>query len=50
MNRSILIILIVVFAILGIGTMGFVLDKCGPKGLLLGNGAFAAAAMGMCDE
>jgi len=39
----------VIFLILGIATAAFTFEKCGAKALLLGNGGFAAAAMGMCD-
>lgn len=34
----------------GVAGMAFTFSKCGSKALLLGSGAFAAAAMGMCDE
>lgn len=42
-------VLIVVWFVLAIGMAVFTFQKCGAKALLLGNGAAAAAAMGMCD-
>lgn len=49
MNRSLIIAMIIVWVVLAITMMGFVLDKCGPKGILLGNQAPTAIALGMCD-
>lgn len=42
-------ILLVVFLIFGVGAMTITLQKCGWKALFLGNGASAAAMMGLCD-
>lgn len=39
----------VICLVLGISSMVFVLDKCGPKAFLLGDGAMYAAMSGMCD-
>lgn len=34
----------------GIATLVYTFSHCGPKALLLGDGALYAAASGMCDE
>jgi hypothetical protein len=44
------IVLMVVTAIGGIASLFFVVDKCGAKGFMYGNGAVYAAASGACDK
>lgn len=44
------ILVMIVNIFIGIVILGYVTDKCGAKGLLLGNGGLFAAASGMCDE
>jgi hypothetical protein len=39
----------VIFILLGIGSLTFVVSKCGAKGLLYGNGAMIVASSGACD-
>ena len=39
----------VIFILLSIGSLTFVVSKCGAKGLLYGNGAVMVAASGVCD-
>jgi hypothetical protein len=41
---------IAVWAVLAVSLAVFTFKECGAKALLLGNGAGAAAFMGMCDE
>lgn len=50
MNRFALFMMIGFVAILGLSVTVVTFQKCGWKTLLLGNGAGAAAMMGMCDE
>jgi|TARA_R110000851_G_scaffold119714_2_gene247588 hypothetical protein len=40
---------VVILVLLGIGSLTFVVSKCGAKGLLYGNGAMIVAASGACD-
>lgn len=41
----------VICVVVGIATFSFAVSKCGlGTSLLLGNGAFTAAATGMCDK
>ena len=50
MNNFLFVTLIVITVVLGIGGVAFSISHCGlGKTLLLGKGAFPAAAMGMCD-
>ena len=44
------IVWMVFCAFAGIGTLFFVVSKCGAKGLLYGNGAVFVAASGVCDK
>jgi len=39
----------VITAVLGMSVLMYTWDKCGAKALVLGNGAGAAAVLGMCD-
>jgi len=40
----------VIVVILGVMSTVFVVDRCGAKGLLFGQGAVLVAASGVCDE
>lgn len=40
---------LVLCLVLGIAAASYTWSKCGARALVLGNGAFAAAATGMCD-
>lgn len=42
-------VVIVIWFVLAVGAAVFTFKECGGKALLLGNGAGAAAFMGMCD-
>ena len=50
MPRWIIGMLLVLFLIIGIGSVGYTWSKCGAKTLMLGNGGLTAAATGMCDQ
>lgn len=39
----------VIWFVLAVGAFSFTWSKCGAKTLLLGNGGFTAAFIGMCD-
>jgi hypothetical protein len=39
-----------VFLLMAITSIGFTWSKCGAKTLLLGNGGFYAAVLGLCEE
>lgn len=39
----------VIALVLGLAAISFTWSKCGAKTFILGNGALAAAATGMCD-
>lgn len=41
--------LAVVMLVLGVGSLVYTWQKCGWKTLMLGNGGFYAASMGLCD-
>lgn len=43
-------ILSVIFLIVGIASAVYSFKECGTKAFFLGNGAFYAAASGMCEE
>ncbi len=44
------IIAMIVFGFFGIMSLAFVVQRCGPQGLLYGNGAVWVAASGVCDK
>jgi hypothetical protein len=43
------IVVMVITLVLGLAAISFTFSKCGAKTFILGNGALAAAATGMCD-
>ena len=43
-------IVAVVFLLIGVSAVAFTFKECGWKTLLLGNGGFYAAALGLCEE
>lgn len=45
-----IVLVAVLMVVIGIASMGYVVSKCGAKGLLFGDNAVAIAAMGYCDE
>jgi len=49
MNRTLIIIIIAVWAVIAISASVYAFQQCGAKTLLLGNGGFFAAMTGMCD-
>jgi hypothetical protein len=49
MPRLFIAALVVTF-VMGVASLGYVVSKCGAKGLLYGNGAVIVAATGMCDK
>jgi hypothetical protein len=49
MPNWIVVMLMVIALVLGLAAISFTFSKCGAKTLILGNGALAAAATGMCD-
>lgn len=50
MSNWLIVVLAVLFLWIGIGAVVFTWKECGWKTLILGNGGFAAAATGMCEE
>ena len=50
MNRFALAMLVGFVSLIGLSVTVVTFQKCGWKTVLLGNGAGAAAMMGMCDE
>jgi hypothetical protein len=50
MNKTVFIVIVVVVLVLGISAITFTFKECGWKTLLLGNGGFYAATMGLCDD
>lgn len=50
MNRFAFAMLVGFVALIGLTVTVTTFQKCGWKSLLLGNGAGAAAMVGMCDE
>ena len=50
MVPKVMVMVMLVCGFAGIGTLFFVVSKCGVKGLLYGNGAVFIAASGMCDK
>lgn len=50
MNNTVFVIIGVVVLVLGISGLTFTFKECGWKTLLLGNGGFYAAVMGLCDD
>jgi hypothetical protein len=40
---------VIIVILFGIGSLTFVVSKCGAKGLLYGSGAVMVAASGVCD-
>lgn len=50
MNNTIFIAIGVIVVVLGISGLAFTFKECGWKTLLLGNGGFYAAVMGLCDD
>ena len=49
MPRWIIGMWMVIAVVLGLAATSFTFSKCGAKTFILGNGALAAAATGMCD-
>jgi len=49
MNRTLIAILIAVWAVIAISAIVYTFQQCGARTFLLGNGGFFAAMTGMCD-
>ena len=50
MARWIMGVCMVIAVVLALSASAYTFSKCGAKTFILGNGALAAAATGMCDQ
>lgn len=50
MNRFVFALVAITLMFFGVGLFAYTIKECGWKALFLGDGAFFAAATGMCEK